>query len=565
MKYYAILRRQRPNPPSSKTKRLNPPSGNTSMVTTRSQAAAARAASQGAVQDTRQDRQASEVVTAIVETALVAIQGYAESGLKELATRLLVMAQEFQGELAPIRSSLQQQSALLQKLQTDLGAQMKGEVSGMLNQAIRRVQQEMQSALEAQTQGATQLEKTLYSKVETGLKDVVARVQQQIEEQLTRRLGANPSKDVELLVNKSTSAMETRIETLLHRRINGLLTSKLDSHSEKFKAENVNVLVHKLVDTSVSDLGNRLEQSLDLHLEQIREKMQHKLDSNPPLHETFTDDIQQLVAQETTWLVRQAESRLQKASNAARADVNVQVQRQADALTILREQLQLRRLRSEDEPSITDALESKLKAFINDEVARQVDSKIAHQQSREVDRYQQLADLVGVELRNVLDERQTRTSVHNASASAEIKQTVENSIQAIIATVRDAVNYASSQETIVAHETSRSNQPADTDCDEDDDLSEEDRILQRRMREALVRAQTNFNTRIKEEHIQNADTCPTSVMIETTPSTRNTSSENRTNDRQRPIRGSTSRGSKYRGRWPTCAFSSDSTAGRKAG
>ncbi|GMF19366.1 unnamed protein product [Phytophthora fragariaefolia] len=318
------------------------------------------------------------------QTALVAVQVYAESGLKELATRQLVMAQEFQGELAPIRSSLQQQYALLQKLQTDLGAPMKGEVSGMLNQAIRRVQQEMQSALEAQTQGATQLEKTLYSKVETGLKDVVARVLQQIEKQLTRRLGANPSKDVELL---------------------------------------------------------------------IREKMQHKLDSNPPLHETFTDDIQQLVAQETTRLVRQAESRLQKASNAARADVNFQVQRQADASAILRGQLQLRRLRS-DEPSITDALESKLKAFINDEVARQVD--------------------MGVELRKVLDERQTRTSVHNASASAEIKQTVENSIQAIIATVHDAVNYASSQEPIVCNETSRSNQPADTDCDEDDNLSEEE-------------------------------------------------------------------------------------------
>ncbi|GMF61869.1 unnamed protein product [Phytophthora fragariaefolia] len=164
----------------------------------------------------------------------------------------------------------------------------------------------------------------------------------------------------------------------------------------------------------------------------------------------------------------------------------------------------------------------------------------------EVDRYQQLADLVGVELRKVLDERQTRTSVHNAAA--EIKQTVENSIQAIIATVHDAVNYASSQEPIVAHATSRSNQPADTDCDEDDDRSEEDCILQRRMREALVQAQTNFNTRIKEEHIQNADTCPASVTIETTPSTKITSSENRTDGRQRPIRGSTSRGSKYRGR-----------------
>ncbi|GMF22882.1 unnamed protein product [Phytophthora fragariaefolia] len=127
-----------------------------------------------------------EGLNQVQQTAIMAVQGYAECGLKELASRQLVMAQAFQGELAPIGSSPQQQAAFLQKLQTGLGVQIKGEVSGMLNQAIRRVQQEIQSALEAQTQGATQLEKTLYTKVETGLKHVVARVQQQIDEQLTR-------------------------------------------------------------------------------------------------------------------------------------------------------------------------------------------------------------------------------------------------------------------------------------------------------------------------------------------------------------------------------------------
>ncbi|GMF46265.1 unnamed protein product [Phytophthora fragariaefolia] len=366
------------------------------MVTTRPQAAAARAASQDAVQATMQNQQASDAVTAIVgasddnilattaptaiqlvpeaesclanlagrflaqaqalagengmlkyqqeglnqaqQAALVAVQGYAESGLKELANRQLAMVREFQGELAPIRSALQQQITLLQKLQAD---------------------REIQSALQLHAEGAKQLEQTIRFKFDARFNEMVTHAQQQIDEQLTSRLGPNPSKDVEQLVNKSTTAMEARIGTLLEDRLNELLASKINLRNNDKISKNVDELVHKLIDTSISNLELRLVQSFDLRLKHFLQEMQRQLDSNRPVHETFSEDIQQLVKQETTRLIRQAELRMQKVANAARADMNLQVQRQADALSILREQLQLRRIQSEDDLSNTDALEKK--------------------------------------------------------------------------------------------------------------------------------------------------------------------------------------------------------------
>ncbi|GMF46266.1 unnamed protein product [Phytophthora fragariaefolia] len=138
----------------------------------------------------------------------------------------------------------------------------------------------------------------------------------------------------------------------------------------------------------------------------------------------------------------------------------------------------------------------------------------------------QLADLVGYESKRVLDERQAKPFVDNASASAEIKRSIESSIQSIIATVRDAVQHALPQEQLVLHESrARSSQQVDEDTNEDDDLSEEDRRIQ-----------------------QNSDESSTGITMEETPSTSNVPRENKPSARQRPIRESMGRGGNYRDR-----------------
>ncbi|KAL4105723.1 hypothetical protein PRIC1_003782 [Phytophthora ramorum] len=396
------------------------------MVVTRSQAATAQAAAEAALQATIQDPEPHDNMTAIVEVpssatsptliqvvpdaedqlanlaerclahtqalagehvmlkfqqeglnqaqqaALVAVQGYAESGLNELANRQLVIVQEIQGALASTRSTFQEQMTRLQDLYADLGAKLEGQVNKSLALVVQDLQRDSQSALQAHTDGANQIERTVNAKVEAGFKEMNDRVQQQIVEQLTSRLGSNPAKDVEQLVLKSTADVESQIRGTLELHLEEMLTSKLDSYNEVNINENVNELVQKLVETSVSNMAHRLEQSLDHRLDQIRQETKRRVDSKFSSNDTTAEDIQQLVTQETTRLVRQAESRMQKVVTAARADMNLQVQRQADAISILREQLQQRQPRVEGVSNM-DTLERKLKEFIVDEVARQVD------------------------------------------------------------------------------------------------------------------------------------------------------------------------------------------------
>ncbi|GMF52667.1 unnamed protein product [Phytophthora fragariaefolia] len=283
------------------------------------------------------------------QAALVGVQGYAESRLNELANRQLVIVQEFQGELASIRSTFQEQRTRLQNLHADLGAQLE---------------------VKAHTDLANQIEHTVNTKIEA----INNRVQKKIMEQLTSRLGPNPSKDVEQLVLKSTADMESRIRASGGRRIEKLHTSKLDARNERHISENVNDLVHKLVETSVSNMAHRLEQSIDLRLDEIRQEKQCRLDSNCSSDKVIADDIQQFLTQETTRLVGQVESRMQKVVTAARVGMNLQVQRQVDTISVLREQLQQRQQHLEGDILKIDALERKLKEFVVDEVVRQVDS-----------------------------------------------------------------------------------------------------------------------------------------------------------------------------------------------
>ncbi|KAL4117786.1 hypothetical protein PRIC2_011769 [Phytophthora ramorum] len=304
------------------------------MVVTRSQAATAQAAAEAALQATIQDPEPHDNMTAIVEVpssatsptliqvvpdaedqlanlaerclahtqalagehvmlkfqqeglnqaqqaALVAVQGYAESGLNELANRQLVIVQEFQ----------------------DLGAKLEGQVNKSLALVVQDLQRDSQSALQAHTDGANQIERTVNAKVEAGFKEMNDRVQHQIVEQLTSRLLSNPAKDVEQLVLKSTADVESHIRGTLELRLEEMLTSKLDSYNEVNINENVNELMQKLVETSVSNMAHRLEQSLDLRLDQIRQETKRRVDSKFSSNDTTAEDIQQLVTQETTRL-----------------------------------------------------------------------------------------------------------------------------------------------------------------------------------------------------------------------------------------------------------------------
>ncbi|GMF43583.1 unnamed protein product [Phytophthora fragariaefolia] len=117
-------------------------------------------------------------------------------------------------------------------------------------------------------------------------------------ERLTSRLGPNSSKDVEQLVRKSTADMESRIRVSVERHIKKLHTSKSDARNDGHINENVNEVVHKLLQTFVSNMAHRLEQSIDLRLDEIRQEKQCRLDSNCSSVKIIADDIQQFVTRD---------------------------------------------------------------------------------------------------------------------------------------------------------------------------------------------------------------------------------------------------------------------------
>ncbi|GMF53562.1 unnamed protein product [Phytophthora fragariaefolia] len=332
-------------------------------------------------------------------------------------------------------------------------------------------------------------------------------------EQLTSRLGPNPSKDVEQFILKSTADMESRIRASVERRIKKLHTSKLDARNEGHINENVNEVVHKLVETSSKCSSDKV----------------------------IADNIQQFVTQEITRLVSQVESRMQKVVTAARVEMNLQVQRQADTISVVRDQLQQRQQRLEGDILNIDALERKPKEIVADEVVRQVD--LVQLLSTDEEMGQHFSKLVGSELTRVLDERQFRSPVENVSDTAEIKRSVESSIQSIISTVRDAVNHATRLE--VGNDGRRDSdtiQEGGTDGDGDCGLSEEDRQIQRRMREALVQAQeVERNEHIKGEQARESALGPMSAAADDVPRTSSAPRENRLSARRTPRNGSKGR------------------------
>ncbi|GMF43582.1 unnamed protein product [Phytophthora fragariaefolia] len=102
------------------------------------------------------------------------------------------------------------------------------------------------------------------------------------------------------------------------------------------------------------------------------------------------------------------------------------------------------------------------------------------------------------------------------SDPAEIKRCVESSIQSIISTVRDAANHATRLE--VGNDGRRDSdtiQEEDTDGDNDCGLSEEDRQIQRRMRDALVQAQeVEHDEHVKGEQGRETAVGPTSAAAD---------------------------------------------------
>ncbi|RLN89745.1 hypothetical protein BBJ28_00016058, partial [Nothophytophthora sp. Chile5] len=117
--------------------------------------------------------------------ALVAVQGYAESGMKELSIQQLAIAERFQEGLRATQFAVQEQLQHMEKLQVESRAQIEGAVGEKLAQTLVEVRRASQSALAAHADGASQLEKQMHTKMEAGFEELIAHLGQLVKEQLS--------------------------------------------------------------------------------------------------------------------------------------------------------------------------------------------------------------------------------------------------------------------------------------------------------------------------------------------------------------------------------------------
>ncbi|RLN53933.1 hypothetical protein BBJ28_00025266, partial [Nothophytophthora sp. Chile5] len=178
--------------------------------------------------------------------ALVAVQGYAESGMKELSIQQLAIAERFQEGLRATQFAVQEQLQHMEKLQVESRAQIEGAVGEKLAQTLVEVRRASQSALAAHADGASQLEKQMHTKMEAGFEELIAHLGQLVKEQLSEvNNGGYHSQLVEQLVNEAASAVETRIGKSLEGGVKRIMTEQLAGYFEAGVSEKTTQLVHQ--------------------------------------------------------------------------------------------------------------------------------------------------------------------------------------------------------------------------------------------------------------------------------------------------------------------------------
>ncbi|GMF48447.1 unnamed protein product [Phytophthora fragariaefolia] len=354
--------------------------------------------------------------------------------------------------------------------------------------ALREVQCESQALVTAQSNGVNPLETQLDAKIDDAFQTLTSRIQRLVDEQMAVRQHAS---------NGSEKTVE---------------------------------LVLELVEKSTAGVHAHVKQSADRGLQVVRDELQQELCATTvaSTSEPALDAVKHLVVTEATRAERRIEAQMQRALTAFQSDMHLHVQRQADATTILQDQFQqycdraqLKQGSAGDglsghdakelvQKEVDDRMTNLQRQFEVVERKRQAEWRqlqasererqaILQAKQAELRRLQASENAREAELQakeaelnrcmaEVIVERQRDPA--SADISAEIKRSVERSVQTIIDLIRGAVDrYVQTREELKTEIENRGSISENDEDGDNDDLSEDNRNAQQRMRDALVRAQ----------------------------------------------------------------------------
>ncbi|KAK1944096.1 hypothetical protein P3T76_004008 [Phytophthora citrophthora] len=348
--------------------------------------------------------------------ALMAVQASTASSVNQLTEQQRLITHQLSEALTATHSELANQFQRMQVLERERILQIEKYVNVKIDEALHEVQ-DIRREIVSQTDGVQQLLNEFKHAVANNQDSVVAHIRQVVEEKLAT-------------VHLDSCGLDA---TQVHRMVEDAVTAALAGSKVMF----------------------------DVDFQRMRSEIHQEVKAK------IDEPVRCLVKEITTQEVRQLESRLQNAVTTAQSELNLQMQRQADATSVLRDKLRKKQVRSKHQSEQVDP--TKLKTSI-----------------REVLRSN--PDLVGPGQ----IEHQTPTNGTEPKTFDQINATIERSVGAAASTIERSVGAAAT--TIgnaisggmrgLSRPSSMRNHCNSSDSDDDVSMDEEDRQLEKRMQDA---------------------------------------------------------------------------------
>ncbi|ETP27499.1 hypothetical protein F442_23225 [Phytophthora nicotianae P10297] len=365
--------------------------------------------------------------------ALMAMQATTESSVTQLADQQRAIVEELGEALTATQSRLQDQQQHLQMVQDVRGGQIERFVNDSIAHAQEEAQREAQIAASAHLEGVRQKLLEMEAKIDGGLENISQHVQQ--------------------LVEDSFAASQLQV----------------DSCEESTRA------VQMEVEAAATRIKASLKESLELDLQRasgaVRQDLLARVSS---AEEPLRESIRSLVLDITTNAAHLLECRVHKAHTNTQSELNLQVQRQADATTALREQIRKLNVQAKRQARKSDG--AALETTVADLVRQEVEERFRGVQINA----QRKSDA------NIKFRQEVQTQIRDYQSNSD--RSIQAAVGEICKTIRDAVR-AATQETEELKRDGLTQQVYGSDelndgGDGDEPAADEDPALEKRMQEA---------------------------------------------------------------------------------
>ncbi|KAG2778184.1 hypothetical protein PC129_g11874 [Phytophthora cactorum] len=344
--------------------------------------------------------------------ALMAMYALTETSVKNLTDQQRVIVENLGEALNATHTGLQEQFKRMQMVHDEQGGHIERFVNERLTQALQEVQRESKACKLATSSQAEDIQRRLQevtTKVDGGLEQITRQIQQLVESKLAA------------------------------------------SQKQLCLGQEASELVQQQVQAASEGVATAIKSSLEMDLQRACETMrQELLQTVNRAEEPLRESARALVLEIAAITERQLEARMQKAITNTQSELNLEVQRQADATSSLREQVRNQGIRiNKQSKQARQQGDSELEATIAEMVQKEVQERLnAVQQTRKI-----------------------------------IDRSIQSAVDAICKTIKDEVREVTARAAQPKPQVSSVNH-ANATKDDKSDGDDEDHELERRMQKA---------------------------------------------------------------------------------